>query len=298
MLRQYRLILRLLPGIVFIVSSVTKLVTIDTFEIFIYSFGFFTLNISFLIARLVIVGELLLGLLLTTGWYQKTVTRLSIAMLTLFTGFIVYMVATGNEEHCHCFGDIVEISNPLSIVKNIVLVICLLFSTPSTQLTIKHKRIAISGLLLASVAIPFTITPPAFFAKSWYEKRISYNDALLNEFIAEIPELSSGKLVVSFFGTSCKYCKLAAIKLSAISDVLDDTSHFRYVFWGDDTGVTAFFEETGSNRFKYDLVGADRFLKITNGRMPLIILLDNGQVVGKYSYAIIDDRMISLFLGK
>ena len=58
--------LKVLLGIVFIVSAVLKIFDMDKFEIYVYSYRFFSLNFSFLVARAAIIAELVLGIMLTS----------------------------------------------------------------------------------------------------------------------------------------------------------------------------------------------------------------------------------------
>ncbi len=291
-----KIVIRILLGAIFIVSAITKMLSIDSFEIFIFSFGIMSLNLSFLVARLVISAEISLGLMLITGWRQKLTVVLSMTMLTVFTGFIIYLILSAKADHCYCFGDIIKMSNPASVIKNIVLAGLLLISTPSREIRIKHRTLIFSVLVVISLTIPMALTPPAFLVNNWYAKRITYNEQLFYDFIKESPRLASGKKVIAFFGTGCIYCKMAAQKISVIATKSGKEEHFEYIFWGKEEEVENFFIETGSVRFNSTVLDADKFLKIINGRMPLIILVDNGIIAGKYSFAIIDDKAISSFL--
>ena len=67
--------LKVLLGLVFIVSAVLKLFDMDQFEIYVYSYHFFSLNFSFIVARLAIILELVLGIGLISkyaGLFLKT----------------------------------------------------------------------------------------------------------------------------------------------------------------------------------------------------------------------------------
>ena len=289
-------VIKILLGTVFVVSAITKMLSIDSFEIFIFGFGIFSLNISFLIARLVISAEIFLGLMLIFGWRQKLTVILSLSMLAVFTVFIIYLIQSSKADHCYCFGDIIEMSNPVSIIKNIVLAVLLYISTPSREIRIKHRKLIFSALVIISLAIPMAFTPPAFLVNNWYAKRISFNEQLFYEFLDENPRFASGKKVISFFGTGCIYCKMAAQKLSVIVDKSDNSDKFEYFFWGTEEEVDSFFVEIKSPRLNSTIIDSDKFLKITNGRMPLILLVDNGIIADKYSFAIIDDKEIAAFL--
>lgn len=89
---------------------------------------------------------------------------------------------------------------------------------------------------------------------------------------------------------------MAAQKLSVIANKSGKTEQFVYLFYGTENEVENFFNEAGTPDIKGIVLDPDTFLKITNGRMPLILLVDNGVVADKFSFAIIDDKTIASFL--
>lgn len=291
-----KIAIRVFLGAVFIVSAISKMLTINSFEIFIFSFGIFSLNLSFILARLVISTEIFLGFMLITGWKQKITISLSLLLLAVFTVFLIYLIQSSKADHCHCFGDIIKMSNPASIIKNICFAFLLWLSTPSREINLKRRSLYIYILLFLSLGIPLSITPPAFFVSNWYAKRINYDEQLFNDLMTKNPELASGKKVVSFLGTNCKYCVMAAQKLSVIANKSGKTEQFVYLFYGTENEVENFFNEAGTPDIKGTVLDPDTFLKITNGRMPLILLVDNGVIADKFSFAIIDDKTIASFL--
>ena len=99
-----------------------------------------------------------------------------------------------------------------------------------------------------------------------------------------------------FFGTDCRFCKLATQKMTVIANKLNNKDVVNCVFWGSEHSVDTFFEEANSIIFKYSFLSTDKFLRITNGEMPLIILLDAGEVKGKYGYRNINENEIISFI--
>jgi thiol-disulfide isomerase/thioredoxin len=102
--------------------------------------------------------------------------------------------------------------------------------------------------------------------------------------------------MLCFFSTGCRFCKLAARKISVIAKKADDDEVVNYVFAGAEVSVDKFFKETNSTVFQYSFLPPNRFLKITNGVMPLIILLQDGKVKGKYGYRDIREDELIRFL--
>ena len=84
----------MLLGVLFIVSAVAKLVEIDTFELYIFSYHLLPLTLSFLAARLVIVAEMLCGIGLLANIWKRLVDTCTMAMLVVFTLFLGYSALT------------------------------------------------------------------------------------------------------------------------------------------------------------------------------------------------------------
>lgn len=288
--------IRFLVGLVFIISSIFKLLSIDSFEIYIYSFGILSLNTAFLFARFIISLELLAGILLIIGSYLQKVTLVSIIVLFIFSVFIGFLLLTNNQEHCHCFGDVIEISHVNSILKNIVLIAFLIIIYQSPPLTLKYSKLILLFSLILSLSLPFIISPPDSFSYAKYAKNVNYNDIVFKDFLIENNQYSKGKKVLCFFGTGCKFCKLATQKISVIANKLEDNDLINCVFWGTEESVNGFFKETNSTVFPYTFLPVDKFLRITNGQMPIIILLESGVVKGKYGYRDMNEQEIIDFM--
>lgn len=83
------LFIRVLLGTIFILSAIFKLISIDTFELYIFSLKWFSFNVAAVLARLVISVELLLGILLITNIKYNIVWRTTVTLLTLFSLFFL-----------------------------------------------------------------------------------------------------------------------------------------------------------------------------------------------------------------
>lgn len=81
------LVLKILLGLVFIFSAVAKMIGIDRFEVYVYSFGFFSMDWAFILARICIAGEFLLGVGLVSNLCNRLTTTVTLLVLLLFTIF-------------------------------------------------------------------------------------------------------------------------------------------------------------------------------------------------------------------
>lgn len=120
-------VLKILVGVVFIISAVSKFITIDSFEMYVFSFGLFPLGVSFYIARFVLVFELILGTALISHRHHRFTLLMTLLFLLCFIAFLTYAHLVGRTDSCHCFGDMLPFDPVQSILKNAVLILILLF---------------------------------------------------------------------------------------------------------------------------------------------------------------------------
>ncbi|MBQ6956108.1 MAG: hypothetical protein IJP80_05790 [Bacteroidales bacterium] len=118
---------KLLSGAVFIISALSKLVTVDSFEMYVYSFGLFPMVPCFYLTRLLIGAELLLGVSLISHRNHRFTTITSLLFLLFFIVFLVYAQMIGRTDSCHCFGDLLPFNPVQSMLKNAVMILLLLF---------------------------------------------------------------------------------------------------------------------------------------------------------------------------
>lgn len=277
------LVLRVLLAAVFIVSAVAKLFAIDDFELYIFSYGFFSLNVSYLVARLCIAAEFLVGLFLALGWWARWVQLLTLVVLILFSLFLCYAALVGRTDSCQCFGRMADLSPAQSLLKNAVLIgITLVYA----KLSRYSRRSSVSRIILtvvfvvSAVVAVFCISVPDNWMFGPEEGR--FNRGLLEESMS--PEgalaehhLAEGRQLVAFVTPGCPYCRMTREKLASIASRNHlDTMRFHY------------FEPQ-------DLPDA-LFLEITFGQRPLVLLLDNGTPVATYHYRNISEKEISRFL--
>ncbi len=120
-------VLKILVGMLFVFSAVSKFVSIDVFEIYVYSFGLFSLTTCFYLSRLLIAVELIIGTALISHRYHRFTVVATLLFLVCFIVFLVYAQLIGRTDSCHCFGELMPFNPIQSIVKNAVLVLVLLF---------------------------------------------------------------------------------------------------------------------------------------------------------------------------
>lgn len=120
-------VLKILVGLVFIVSSVSKLISIEAFEMYVYSYGLLPLSICGYVVRLVLILELILGAALVSHRYHRFTVLMTLLFLIAFVVFLAYAHLSGRTDSCHCFGELMPFDPIQSIVKNAVLIAVVLY---------------------------------------------------------------------------------------------------------------------------------------------------------------------------
>ena len=274
----------------------------DSFEIYIYSYHFFSLNASFIVARLAIILELVLGIGLVSHTLHKMYWWGSMAMLGGYTLLLIYALTLGRTDSCHCFGDFLQLDPKQSLIKNAVLMLFfLLIYRMESWKTSFRWLILILAVMASSIAV-FVISPPDNLtsnADPEQNLQVELFDAMLDDAPLDSLNLHMGKQVVCFFSTSCDYCQMAAHKLSLMQQFYGfPKENITYLFMGNEEGVASFYEQSESAWYR-DMLYPDvaRMLKAINGNFPVIVFLEDGEVVHEYGFRNMNEAEIKAYMG-
>ena len=291
------LVLRLLIGGLFITTAVMKLLTLDEFEAYIYSFNLFSFLLSTVVARLVIMSELLLGICLMSKMLYKYAWWLTMLMLIGFTLFLIYVAIFRNDTNCHCFGDIVQLNPAHSIIKNVVTMILMLFISKEEDYQFKWKKWALTAAIAISFIVPFCVFP----MDALYNKFVSPIDEVNNAAFEAIQtdstmadlDISNGNYVVAVYASGCKYCKMSAKRMSLMMEQNEiEPSKFHILIWGDSTHIQQFMEETNCENFPWHVINPYTAIDVVYGKFPTFILTQNGQVIKGIDYRGLDEAVL------
>ncbi|MBR0323513.1 MAG: DoxX family protein [Bacteroidales bacterium] len=299
-------------GSVFIIAAILKLISIDEFEIYIYSFDIFSFLLTTFVSRFIIIGEFVLGLFLILKINYKITWRLAFISLILFTLFLIYVAIFRNDDNCHCFGELVELSPLESIVKNLILIFLLFLSQqpkansqkPATNSQQPATKVLV--VLLSCCLVVFILTPPDSIYKMIYstEKEVStldlyesFDEVVKIDFTEEgvefdtITNFQEGETqLIAVVSAGCKYCKLGLKKLSLMQkneDIsLDDVDVF---IWGSPEGIIDFREETMTEDFGYWHIMPNKAIEVTYGRFPIFIMIKEKDIIKVGDFRDLDD---------
>ena len=292
--------LKVLLGLVFIVSAILKIVDMDRFEIYIYSYHFFSLNFSFLVARFAIILELVLGIGLISHTMHKLYWWGSMAMLAGYSLLLIYALILGRTDSCHCFGDFLQLDPKQSLIKNgVLMLLFLLIYRMESWKTPFRWLILILAIMASSIGV-FVASPPDNYTSNYnpdHNLQTEFFGTMLDEAPLDSLNLREGKQVVCFFSTGCDYCQMAARKLSLMQQFYGfPEENITYLFVGNEEGIAKFYEQSESARYR-DVLYPDvtRLLKAVDGDMPTIVFMENGEVVHEYGFRNMNEDEIKAF---
>ena len=293
--------LKVLLGLVFIASAVLKILDMDRFEIYVYSYHFFSLNFSFLAARAAIILELVLGIGLISNSLHKVYWWGSMAMMTGYSLLLIYAFVNGRTDSCHCFGDYLQLDPTQSLLKNGVLMVLFLLIYRMKEWKTPFRWLILFLAVMASTIAVFVVSPPDNYTQNYNSDQnlqVELFDEALNEAPLDALNLREGKKVICFFSTSCEYCQMAAQKLSLMQQFYGfPPENIFFVFMGTEKGVAEFYEKSESVAYSYLLYDdVVKLLKISNGNFPTIVFMDNGEVVHEYGFRNMREEEIKAFL--
>ena len=279
-----KFIIRIGLGAFFIVSAILKLLSIDQFELYIYSFNLVGFTLSGLVARAIITAEILVGILLIAKVKYKWAWWLAMRMLIGFSLLLVYVILFRNDSNCHCMGDLVEIKPSLSLIKNLVAIALILCIRKEEDYHFRERIAVLVGAFLAAIVPHFVLFPIDNIYNMFYKtEKLDYNETEFNALMADSTmqgvSFDKGNYIVGVVSSGCVFCHTGCLKLSEIVDNNQlDTSRVVYLIWGDSTSICQFRTETKSESFRFIQISPIQAIHIVNGQFPTFLLMRDGEV--------------------
>ena len=289
--------IRLLLGVFFIGTAVLKLLSIDNFEVYIYSFGLFSYTWTTFFSRLLIFIELIIGISLILKIFFKQIWWIAMLMMVGFTLFLVYAALFRNDSNCHCFGSLVELDPRQSIIKNIIVLALLFFIRKENSYDYRPilKRWLLALAIVTSFVISFVLLPMDVIYNRIHSEKENVNTVAFYESLSDstFVELQHGRYLINYALAGCKYCRIGAEKLTMMVD-RHQIPHekVKFVIGGNDEAIGKFIEITGTYDYEHWKIPAPELMSITYGKFPLYVFIEDGTVVKAGDFRILDDEMI------
>jgi len=302
--KKVSFVLRILVGLAFMASAILKYISIEIFDLYIFEHNLFSISVTETLTRMLIAAELVLGIMLIFNICAKLAYYATLSLLVAFTLYLIILPCCFDVDitNCHCFGEAVIFNRTESIIKNIILLLCLLFVSPKFSTFRKWEIWILITLSIITLSILMLINAPNYLYSMVRKEKTQidmpmYKSALLNSNKEE--EFTHGKQLICMYSVGCKFCKRAALKLHLIlknNQLPED--NVKAVFWGGtpDSIVNKFFSEQRIPLPEYTTFRVDTFLFITDGRRPVILFSDNGTIVHSESYVTLSEKAVVGFL--
>ena len=294
-----KVLARILLGLVFAISSVAKLSSLESFELYIFSFGYAGFDLCSIAARLIIIAEFLLGVFLAFNILPRLTRWLTGLSLAGFSIFLLWRAFIGDVESCHCMGNLVDMNPMQSLIKNIILALLLAYVWKDHGRILKHQIPVACITSAAIIIVVFLAFPPDFYYRGSSESHDLSEEAFRP--VADSLGLSTGKRAVCFYSGSCEHCKHCVSKMAGIISRHSLPKDSVFVLFmqtheNQDSVATSFFTENGEGLvLPYDYLHPVEFIPLTNGSMPLVVLFEDGELVKEYDYLSINEKELAAF---
>lgn len=276
-------IIRVGIGLFFIISAVLKLLSIEHFELYIYSFKLFNLTLSGLLARAIIAAEILVGLLLIIKVRYRETWWFTLLMLIGFSLLLVYVILFRDDSNCHCMGELVKMKPSVSLIKNIVAIALLFVVRNEEDYHFRGRTVAFVAAVLAAIIPPFALFPIDDIYNAFSKPEV-YNEAALHALMQDSVmleqniNLNEGNYIVGIVSSGCDFCRTSCLKMSEIAANNDlDSTRIIYWIWGDSLSIQKFPSETQTEAFRFVKIDPLSAIRITNA-FPLYLFFKDGEV--------------------
>ena len=206
----------------------------------------------------------------------------------------------GRTDSCHCFGDFLQLDPKQSLIKNGVLMLLFLLIYRMESWKTPFRWLILCLIIMASTIGVFVASPPDNLTSN-SDPEQNLHTELFNEMLDDAPldalNLREGKQVICFFSTSCEVCQMAAHKLSLMQQFYGfPKENITYLFMGNEEGIAGFYDQSESAQYR-DVLYPDvaRLLKAVNGNLPVIVFLEDGEVVHEYGFRNMQEAEIRAF---
>ena len=295
----FHYLLLLIISAVFIYSGYSKLYPAEPFELFVFSHSFFNWLNSTIIVRLLIGIEFSIGLLLLFNIFTKRILQITVVILSIFTFYLLFIYFFDKDiNDCKCFGENLILTPLQSILKNIVLIgISIYLVIKNKPFHFKYQKLVLILSIATGLTMPFILSPPDGFIDTSYKNKLTHDKIdsdIIGDFTFQNKHLSfkNGKAMVCFFSMGCKFCQMAAHKISISVTKSKSDFPIYYVFYGNKENLKIFWKNSKSKKFPYKIINTGLFFSYSGNSLPSIMFIENEKIKKHVGYRALDDKMI------
>lgn len=279
-------IIRIIVGVVFVLSALSKLKSPGLSEIMLIDQGFTSdrLTAAYL-SRILISLELFIGIALFQPFLLKQVVApLTLISLGAFSIFLFYlMIFAGNTENCGCFGEVVKMSPLESLLKNIVLIGLIAYFCVNVK-SKKEQWLIPTLLLVGCFGFVFIAFPIRSIEDNAFAKYIHF------EPVGRV-DLTQGDNLIAVMDVNCEHCQFTAKQLGELTRRTSGLPPIYLLMYGEVEGANSvqYFLFLTSTNFPYHKIGEDEFFNLIGSEPPRIYWLHDGKIKAQWDENIIEN---------
>lgn len=227
-------------------------------------------------------------------------------------------------KNCGCFGELIPMSSVEALIKNIVLIFLIIWlnkkltssDKPNYSLSFGLFALVFAALFLIFQIKPYNITPSEEINKESTDlrnpdenteiKESPVTNTLINPQTQSSPKedaqgvksvfssfkdfsggetvnLDRGTKLVCLFSLDCEDCMETAYKLGQAKKDWNNFPPLYILFLGEKEQVNNFFD-AAAIAFPYKIIPPQTFFPLIKNYPPRVVLLNNGKIVGDWSY--------------
>jgi hypothetical protein len=267
-------------GAMMLFSALAKLRQLGGFEAILTQLpGLGERRVAAWVARALVIGELSLGLALFQAvWRRRVVVPLLMAVLAIFSLYLVVQMGRGAEGSCGCFGALLPMSHGAALTKNLLAlaVAAVAWRGLPSDPPFNPAPLLLTAFSLALVLVAFPMTMAKIPMVVDQRAGDPPPASPLERFITPEFPIATGDTIVAFLSLDCEHCQKAAADMAALPPGAAKLPRY-YLFLGDAEAVPDFFQTTGV-AVPYRLLGPKDFFDFVSGAPPAVYLLREGQV--------------------
>ena len=290
-------IIRIVVGLVFLLSGFAKLYPIEPFELIFVDLGVSNWLFAPFIARFIIVFEIFLGLSIVFNvWLKNVIYNLAQGSLIFFTFYLVFLLITqGNDVDCGCFGSFLVLNPIESIIKNVLLIVMLLF----VKRRYYSRGLRWLPILFLGIAFTSTFLLNRVGLRNLQgievNEKIDFSGLPTQYKTNEQIDFSKGNKMVAFFSNACSHCLNASRIFGSIGKEQDVNNLYYVVGAKTDASLNDFLDKSDSE-FPVIWIMGDEFFKYSGGRLPAIVYIEDGVIKKKWFGDLFDVEDIKQYL--
>jgi hypothetical protein len=222
--------------------------------------------------RILIWGELSLGLLLLQKNYLKTVIiPITILLLAVFTIYLIYTgIISGDKDNCGCFGEMIKMNPIESILKNIFM---LILSVILFIMIKKDGKKIILPIILILISSSFIIAiMPVKNIKDFKFGKYTYFEGKGRV------DLSGGEEIVAVFNLECDHCQEVSRELANLKKQNPHIPEVYVLFFKEGNNTPLIFQQITNSKFPYHIINSHEFFDLIGSSPPRLYWLKDGVI--------------------